>query len=108
MYIERKDDGVVGPARIGRVIYSKTGKSLYYRGREFGSLNGSGFKANFVDVASGEHYWISGCKKNGEDALYATTVEIDEDVRDEYWTLIRQQPELKHMSSFRSSGKYSK
>ncbi len=29
MYIENKgDDGIVGPARIGRVTFSKTGKSL--------------------------------------------------------------------------------
>ena len=63
MYIEYKGDGLVGPARIGRVTYSKTGKSLTYRGKEFGSLNGTGFKANFVEVESGDQYWISGCKR---------------------------------------------
>jgi hypothetical protein len=30
MYIEAKPDGVSGPARIGRVKFSKTGRSLYY------------------------------------------------------------------------------
>jgi hypothetical protein len=35
MYIEYKGEDVVGPARIGRVRYSKTGKSIYYRGRRF-------------------------------------------------------------------------
>jgi len=109
MYIEYKGDGdIVGPARIGRVTYSKTGKTIYYDGRTFASLNGYGFKANFFDVESREEYWISGCKKDGGDALYATIVEIDEDVREEYWVGVRNKPELKHLSSFKDIGKYSK
>jgi hypothetical protein len=107
MYIEYKGNGIVGPARIGRVIYSKTGKSLTYDGRTFETLRGYGFKANFFDVETREHYWISGCKKNGRDALYSTTVEIDDDVRDEYWITIRKQPELKDTTSFHCPGKYS-
>ena len=111
MYIEYKGgkgigDGIVGPARIGRVTFSKTGKSLYYGGREFHSLNGSGFKANYADSETGEQYWISGCKKDGTDALYSTTVVIDEDVREEYWTTIRNRPELKPTKSLRGAGKY--
>jgi hypothetical protein len=108
MYIEYKGDGLVGPARIGRVTYSKTGKSLTYRGKEFGSLKGTGFKANFAEVESGEHYWISGCKKDGLDSLYANLVEIDDDVREEYWVEIRNEPELKDTRSFKCLGKYSK
>ncbi len=102
MYIENKsggppgDQGLIGPARIGRVSFSKTGRSLYYNGRTFRSLNGAGFKANFYDVESGEHYWISGPKKNGEDGLYGPRpTPIDQDVREEYWTLIRKQPDKK-------------
>ena len=108
MYIEYKGEGIIGPARIGRVTYSKTGKTIYYRGREFASLNGSGFKANFFDVETGEQYWISGCHKDGGDALYSTSVEIDEDVREEYWVDIRKKPELKNVSSFKGTGKYAK
>ena len=108
MFIEYKGDDVFGPARIGRVTYSKTGKSIYYRGRTFASLNGSGFKANFFDVETQEEFWISGCKKDGTDALYSTTVEIDEDVREEYWINIREKPESKAISSFKAIGKYSK
>jgi hypothetical protein len=95
MYIELKAGGSTGPARIGRVSFSKTGRTLYYRGRSFQSLKGSGFKANYVDVETGEHYWISGPKKDGSDRLYAerTPVEMDEDVRTEYWTKIRGEPE---------------
>jgi hypothetical protein len=108
MYIEYKGDGIVGPARIGRVTFTKTGKSIYYKGRRFTTLRGRGFKANYYDTQTREHYWISGCKKDGTDALYSTTVEIDDDVRDEYWTTIRKRPDLKGTSSFRCAGKYSK
>jgi hypothetical protein len=52
MYIEKKAGGIVGPAKIGRVTYSKTGKTIYYKGRSFGALNGYGFKANFFDEDS--------------------------------------------------------
>ena len=106
MYIEFKGDDVVGPARIGRVTYSKTGRTIYYRGRTLASLKGRGFKENFFDVETQERYWISGCKKDGTDALYSTTVEIDEDVREEYWTAIRREPQQKHVTSFRAMGKY--
>ena len=97
MYIEYKGGDLVGPARIGRVTYSKTGSTLYYKDKAFQSLKGSGFKANFFDVASGERYWISGPRKDGADAPYATNVptEIDEDVREEYWMVIRKKPNRK-------------
>ena len=95
MYIECKADGLSGPARIGRVSFSKTGKTLYYGGKTFQSLKGAGFKSNYVEVDSGDEYWISGCKKDGTDRLYGerVPVEIDEDARKEYWTEIRGRPE---------------
>lgn len=108
MYIEYKGEDIVGPARIGRITFSKTGKSLYYGGHTFSSLNGTGFKTNYVNDDTGEEYWISGCKKNGTDALYSTTVEIDEDVAEEYWVKIRNKPEMKGVKSFRAVGKYTK
>ena len=91
MYIECKSGGLVGPARIGRVSLSKTSATLYYGGKSFRSLKGSGFKSNYFDVETGEHYWISGPHKDGRDSLYATNVkpEIDPDVHDEYWSQIR-------------------
>ena len=106
MYIERKSDGLSGPARIGRVTFSKTGKSIYYQGRLFQSLKGSGFKANYFDAATGEEYWISGCKKRGGDTLYGGIVEIDDDVREEYWKQIRKQSSNSHIGQRRDLGKY--
>ena len=108
MYIENKSDGLVGAARIGRVTFSKSRKSVTYRGKEFSSLKGTGFKANFWNPETGEQYWISGCKKDGLDSLYTNEVEIDEDVREEYWVTIRNRPELKKKGSFKSLGKHSK
>ena len=95
MYIECKAGGLTGPARIGRVSFSKTGRSLYYRGQTFQSLKGGGFKSNYYCVETGQDYWISGPKRRGGDALYGgnTPIEIDEDVRKEYWREIRRQPE---------------
>ncbi len=95
MYIEDKSGGLVGPARIGRVTFSKTGRTIYYRGRSFQSLKGQGYKANYCDVETGGRFWISGPKREGGDALYrgGAQPEIDEDVREEYWRDIRRQPE---------------
>ena len=111
MYIECKGGGFVdfygiaqvsssstlhGPARIGRVTFSRTGATLHYGGRSFQSLKGSGSKANYYDIESGEQYWISGPRRDGADRLYKSDwpVEIDEDVREEYWTTIRKTPEM--------------
>ena len=106
MYIERKGNEVSEPARIGRVTFSKSGKTLYYQGREFiGSTHA--LKANYFDCEAREYYWISGCKNRGGDRLYSGTIEIDEDVRDEYWTKIRSLPNRKHQKTIRCVGKYS-
>jgi hypothetical protein len=94
MFIENKGiDGLIGKSRIGRVSFSKTGKSIYYKGKRLQTLSGRGFKANYYDVETGENYWISGCKKKGGDRLYPGKTEIDEDVLEEYWTEIRKKPE---------------
>lgn len=92
MYIEDKSGGLNGPARIGRVTFSKTGRSVHYGGRTFQKMKG--YKANYFDVDTGDEYWISGPRKDGRDRLYDGTtmpVEIDDDVSTEYWRDIRRQ-----------------
>ena len=106
MYVEYKGEGIAGSARIGLVTFSKSGKSIHYGGKTFETLRGTGFKANYFDVETGEDYWISGCHKDGRDALYSTKVTVDEDIREEYWTEIRKQPENKAISSFTAESKY--
>ncbi|HZL90212.1 MAG TPA: hypothetical protein VFB96_17740 [Pirellulaceae bacterium] len=106
MYIEMKPD-LCGPGRIGRVQFSQTGKTIYYDGKKLQSLKGA-YKANYFNVETGMWYWVSGCKKDGNDRLYPGSIEIDKDVREEYWLKIRKLPEKKHLTKFRSPGKYSK
>ena len=95
MYIEYKGVGLVGEARIGRVKFSKSKKSVHYQGKTFQSLQGTGFKANYFEVQSGDHYWISVYKKDGTDRLYGERlpIYIDQDVQKEYGISIRGLPE---------------
>jgi hypothetical protein len=92
MYIEDKSAGLVGACRVGRVTLSKTGATLRYRGRSFQSLKGLGFKANYIDIETGQHFWISGPRKDGADGLYGRITQpedVDADVAEEYWLKIR-------------------
>jgi len=108
MYIEYKGGNLAGAGRIARVTLSKTGKTLYCKDAELQSLKGDGYKENYIDIKTGTTFWISGCKKDGNDTLYPGIIEIDEDVREEYWLTIRELPENVNKTSFRSEGKYSK
>ena len=91
MYIELKAGSLTGEARIGRVSFSKTGRTIYYGNRSFRSLKGIGFKSNYYDIETYEDYWISGPKKDGSDRLYGERlpIYIDADVQEEYWRDIR-------------------
>jgi hypothetical protein len=56
------------------VTSSKTGRTLYFNGRGLMKLKGqrrgeSG--GNYVDMESGEAFWVSGVKKNAEDRHWA-------------------------------------
>jgi hypothetical protein len=56
------------------------------------SLKGRGISANYVDIDTGDQYWVSGVKKNGQDRHPAGgrgPVETDEDAKDEYLRLIK-------------------
>ena len=90
MYIENKSNGLEGVACIGRVYFSKTKKTLYYRGIRFQSLKGMGSKANYYNIQTGDEYWISGPKKDQNDRLYGGNkgVTVDDDVKDEYLKFI--------------------
>jgi hypothetical protein len=98
MYVERKAEDITGAARIGRVSFSKSGKTLYFRRKTFQSLKGCGLTSDYYDIDSGDDYWISGCRRDGADRLYGERVpiSIDEDVREEYWTEIRGLMEKKN------------
>lgn len=96
MYIERKAGALTGEARIGRVTFNRTGRTIFYREHVFHrTVGGGSWKSNYSDEATGEEYWISGPKRRGGDRMYgsALPINIDEDVRLEYWRDIRGQPE---------------
>jgi hypothetical protein len=63
-----------GPAWIGYVTESKSGRTLYFNGRGLMKLKGqrrgdSG--GNYVDMETGESFWVSGVKKDGQDRHWA-------------------------------------
>ena len=64
MYFETKSDGVSGDSRIGRVTFSKSGRSVYYRGRRYRVLRG-GFKTNYFDIETRQGVWITGSATSG-------------------------------------------
>ena len=91
MYVELKSGhGDDGPAWIGRVTFSRSGRSIFYRERELRRLKGRGVSGNYFDVATGEEFWVSGVKKGGSNRHGAGSgrVEIDDDVRAEYEALV--------------------
>ena len=101
MYIERKEESLNGPARIGRVTFSNSGRSVSYRGQTFLKTK-RGYKWNHIDVETRTQYWIPGPRKDGRDRLYPQSripVEIDDDVRVEYWTKIRGMPSHSHRAT---------
>ena len=102
MFIENKGGGdISGDSRIGRVSFSKSGRTIYYKGKTFKPIKG--FKSNYYEIETKEEYWISGCKKNGEDRLYAGHTIIDEDVVEEYWCTMRELPSNKEIRIIRGA-----
>ena len=82
-YIELKsgysDDG---PAWIGKVKFSKSGKTVYFNGQAFKG-NGHGY---CFDIETKETYWITGIKKNGLNRHWAGKgkIMIDKNVVNDY------------------------
>src|SRR5215469_15764839 len=63
-----------GPAWIAYVMESKTGRTLYFDGRGLMKLKGqrrSESGGNYIDMETGESFWVSGVKKNGKDRHWA-------------------------------------
>lgn len=79
-----------GPAWIGRASYSDSGRTIYFNGHAFQSAKGKGIGANYIDIETGDEYWISGVKKNQQDRHWAGggVVQIDQEVVDDYLALI--------------------
>ena len=100
--------GLGSGGHIGRVRFSKTRRTIYYGDLVLSKSTQCFGKANCFAEHTQEEYWVSNPKKSGQDTLYPGIIEIDEDVREEYWREIRERPDLVETTSFRSEGKYSK
>ncbi len=86
MYLENKDGDIDGvAARVGWVEFSKSGRTVRYRGKELLRAKGGGIQGNFVDQQTGEEYWVSGIKTRGSNTHWAepTEVQVDDDAVEE-------------------------
>jgi hypothetical protein len=63
-----------GPAWIGRVQLSRSGRTVYFNGKAF--KRGKGMSGNHFDLLSGKEYWISGVKRDGQDRHWAGSGKI--------------------------------
>lgn len=91
MYIELKtgysDDG---PAWIGYVKTSKSKKTIYFNDHAF--QKNIGTYANYIDIETGDKYWISGLKKKESNRHWAGhgKIMIDRRAVGEYLSLIEE------------------
>lgn len=68
-----------GPAWIAYVEQSKTRRTLYFNGRVLMKLKGQRRGTdggNYVDMETGESFWVSGAKKNGQDRHWARSGKV--------------------------------
>ena len=79
-----------GPAWVGLVFFSKSGKTLYFNGKAFQRIGSDRVRGNFYDVETLEEYWISGVKKNMEDRhkFGNGKIQIEERIIQDYMKII--------------------
>ena len=91
MYIENKSDlNDRGDAWIAKVEFSKTGQTVYFNNQAFKKMKTGGISGNHYNIETGEEYWISGVKGNGQDRHWAGggKVKIDETIINEYLSIV--------------------
>jgi len=91
LYVELKtgysDDG---PAWIGYVQRSKSGKTLYFNDHAFQKQTGP--YSNYIDIENGDAYWISGVKRYETNRHWDGhgVIRIDKRAVGEFLQLIRE------------------
>lgn len=91
MYIELKSGfSDNGPAWIGKVEFSKSGQTVYFDNKAVKKMRTPASFANHYDIETGEDYWVSGVKKNGQDRHWAGggKIMLDRKSVDEYLMLV--------------------
>ncbi|MDR3226946.1 MAG: hypothetical protein LBT56_04670 [Prevotellaceae bacterium] len=82
-YIEKKTGtNHNGLAWIGYVKKSRTGKTVYFNNKAYQKYG----HGDYTDIETGDGYWISRIKRNGEDRHWAGSgmIMIDRNAVDEY------------------------
>lgn len=90
MYIENKSFGHHGPAWIGLAEFSKSGQTIYFNGKALKKLKNTGIAGNHFDIETGEEYWVSGVKKNGQNRHWCGggKIMIDKNSIEDYLKLV--------------------
>ena len=82
----------MGPCWISRVRFSTTWQTAYWHGRALRRWPGMP-DANFVDVESGETFWLSGPHRDRRDTRYSNVVpHVDPDAREAYERFLLGEP----------------
>ena len=92
VYVERTNgSNHDGEAWIGKCFYSNSGLSIYFDGKGF--KREKSHNSNYYDLDSGELYWISKVKKNGQDRhkFGKGLIYIDKSIVDEYLKIIGEE-----------------
>jgi len=88
LYIEKvtKGSNHDDEARIGKVSYSKTGQTIYYKDKKLQKIKGGGASSNYKDEATDQEYWVSGIKKEGSNRhrFGSGIVIVDKEAKSEF------------------------
>ena len=80
-----------GPCWISRVMFAKSWQTAYFHGLEL--RREQGVQGNFVDVANGDEWWISGPKRDLTDSRYSSQQPVvDDDAREDYEAFLDGEP----------------
>ncbi|WP_341904735.1 hypothetical protein [Fluviicola taffensis] len=79
-----------GPAWIAEVEFSKSGQTVYFNDMALKKLKNTGINSNHFDIETGDEYWISGVKRNGQDRHWAGggKIMLDEEIVADYLKLV--------------------
>lgn len=90
-YIELKSGfSSNGPAWIAEVTFSKSGQTVYFNDMALKKLKNPGIVSNHYDIETGDEYWVSGVKRNGQDRHWAGSgkIMLEEEIVDDYLQLV--------------------
>jgi hypothetical protein len=93
LYIEKctPNNDHSGEAHIGKVSYSKTKQTIYYKSKSLQKKNG--ISGNYYDIDTEEEYWISGVKSIGTNRHWAgrgnNKIIVDKEALEEFLLIVK-------------------